>query len=142
MHPSLQQLQQILPADIPEEYLQLLSQYPAQLRDARRALDDSLDEGVVSDVELQIDPAAVLELNLEVRHDSVPDPEGNEHLWPDQFLVIGETEGGDYYCIDVLREIDGVMQYNHQAVEFEVIADSLTEFIDLLDETFGDWDED
>lgn len=138
MDPLLQQLQPLLPADIPAAYLQLLNHYPDSLKTARRALDDTLAEGVVADVELQIAPAAILELNLEVRIDSVPDPAGNEFVWPDQFLVIGESEGGDYYCIDVCGEVEGVMQYNHQAVEFEVIADSLEEFVEILEDTFCD----
>lgn len=130
------ELETMLPAAVPDDYLKLLSDYPPTLLNARRAIDDSNDEGLVSQVELQIDLRAVLELNLEAREDSVPDPEGIERLWPDQFLIVGETGGGDYYCIDVLNEVDGVMQYDHQAVEFQQIADSLAEFVEILEDTF------
>ncbi len=129
-------LDTILPASVPDDYLKLLSHYPPTLLNARRAIDDSNDEGMVSQVELQIDLEAVLELNLEAREDSVPDPDGAERLWPDQFLIVGETGGGDYYCIDVLHEVPGVMQYDHQAVEYQQVAESLAEFVEILEDTF------
>lgn len=35
-------------------------------------------------------------------------------------------------------EVQGVMQYNHQAVNFELVADSLSEFVESLIDTFCD----
>ena len=121
---------------MPPAYLQFLDAYPESLRQARRALDDSDSEGTVAEVELIADLPAVLEINLEVRADSVPEPDGLEFYWPEQFLVIGETGSGDYYCIDVEGDVDGVMQYDHQNVGFEVVADSMDEFVEMLVETF------
>lgn len=132
----LEHLKTLCGASVPDYYLRFLHDYPEPLRRATRALDDSDSEGMVSDVELIADLSSVLEINLEARVDSVPEPDGLEFFWPEQFLVIGETGSGDYYCIDVEGEVDGVMQYDHQNVGFEVIADSLDEFVEMLVETF------
>lgn len=132
----LEHLKSLCGASVPDFYLRFLAAYPAALKSATRALDESDSEGMVSDVELLADLSSVLELNLESRADSVPEPDGFEFFWPEQFLVIGETGGGDYYCIDVEGEVDGVMQYDHQNVGFEVVADSLDEFVEMLVETF------
>ncbi|MEQ9409664.1 MAG: SMI1/KNR4 family protein [Fuerstiella sp.] len=136
----LHQLTELLGAPPGEEYLQLIRNYPERLKSAQRAIDDSDEEGVVADAELLMDLESVLEINQEARSDSFPDPEGQEFVWPQQFMVIGETGSGDYYCMDVRGEVEGVMQYNHQAVEFELIADSLQEFVEILYETFCDED--
>ncbi len=132
----LKQLETLLGKPVPQDYVAFLDRYPESLVHARRAIDDSNDEGTVADVELLADLPSVLEINLEARRDSVPEPDGLEFFWPEQFLVIGETGGGDYYCIDVNGEVPGVMQYNHMEVGFEVVADSLDEFTEMLVETF------
>ncbi|MGB4740278.1 MAG: SMI1/KNR4 family protein, partial [Fuerstiella sp.] len=135
---SLQQLAEMVGAPLPVEYLELLRNYPDVLRAAMRALDDSDAEGTVADVELIADPDCVLELNIEARQESVTEPDGLEFFWPDQLLIIGETGAGDYYCMDVEGQEEGVIQFDHQAVVFEVIADSLSEFIKILEETFSE----
>ena len=56
----------------------------------------------------------------------------------DSIGIVGETGSGDYYCIDAGREVEGVMQYDHQSVQFEVFADSIDEFIEMLEDTFCD----
>jgi len=128
----------------PEEYLSLLINYPEALTSINRAIDESTSEGTVADVELIRDPESILEINREARVDSVLDPNGLEFFWPDQFLIIGETGAGDYYCIDVDQEVAGVMQFDHHSIGFEVVADSLNEFVEILEESFtGEWaDED
>ena len=40
--------------------------------------------------------------------------------------------------MDVEGQEEGVIQFDHQAVVFEVIADSLSEFIKILEETFSE----
>lgn len=132
----LRELEQLTGQSLPQDYLHLLRNYPSALTVARRCIDNTDSEGMVADVELISDVHSLVIINREARLDSVPDPEGMEIFWPEQFLVIGETGSGDYYCIDVLAEITGVMQYNHQSVSFDVIADSLEEFVDMLMETF------
>ncbi|MDG1894326.1 MAG: SMI1/KNR4 family protein [Fuerstiella sp.] len=124
----------------PEDYLGLLHDYPEALQSINRAIDDSESEGTVADVELIRNPSCILEINREARVDSVLDPDGTEFFWPDQLMIIGETGAGDYYCIDVDQQVAGVMQFDHHSVGFEVIADSLNEFVDMLEETFsGEW---
>ena len=51
-------------------------------------------------------------------------------------MVIGETGDGDYYCIDTDGEHEGVLQFRHYSVEFEVIADSLNDFVEMLMDAF------
>lgn len=132
----LRRLEADLGSPVPAEYLSLLDSYPQSLKQAMRAIDDSEAEGTVANVELLADLDAVLEINREARAGSVPEPGGLEFFWPEQFLVIGETGGGDYYCIDVDGDVHGVMQYDHQNVGFEVVADTLEEFVEMLVETF------
>ena len=133
---AIQQLEELLGKKLPADYLLALDDYPDSLKHARRSIDDSEMEGFVSQAEFVQSPDCVLFLNLETRSDSVQEPGGLEFFWPEQFFVIGETGGGAYYCIDVDGDVDGVMQFDHQAVQFEVVADSLQEFVEILEETF------
>jgi hypothetical protein len=121
---------------VPTTWRAALTNYPEALRRAVRADDGSDAEGFVAEAELLADPAEVLRINREVRLDSILDPEGQEFRWPVAFLVIGETGDGDYYCIDTAGVYEGVLQFRHHAVEFEPVADSLDEFIELLVECF------
>jgi hypothetical protein len=132
----LAELEQLCEATLPVEYIGLLNAYPSNLLSAIRAEDGSDSEGTVSDVELLADPIQVVAINREVRQGTVHDPDGNEFRWPDQLLVIGETGDGDYYCMDCDGEHSGVLQFRHHSVEFEFIADSLQEFVELLLESF------
>ncbi len=132
----LQQLEQLCEAPLPAEYLQRLQSYPTALQSANRADDGSDAEGTAADVEFLISHLEILNINLEVRCGSILDPEGQEFRWPDQLLVIGETGDGDYYCVDTDGEHEGVLQFRHYAVEFEVIADSLDDFVEMLMQAF------
>ena len=134
----IRQLEEMVGQPVPTAWQNLLKDYPASLRTARRAIDDSDEEGCVHQVELLDDLAGVLFLNQECRANSILDPEGHVFFWPEQLLVIGETGGGDYYCLDTECPDDEVIQFDHQATEFDVIADSLQEFVAILEETFLD----
>jgi hypothetical protein len=131
-----QELERLCDASLPADYVRLLDSYPDLLRSVVRADDGSDSDGFVSDVELLASPSDILEINREVRVDTILDPEGREFRWPDQFLVIGETGDGDYYCIDMDGEHTGVLQFRHHAVEFEIMTDSLNEFVEMLVEAF------
>ena len=133
---ALSELETLCQAPVPTACRVVLTDYPKALRGAVRADDGSDSEGLVSEAELLADPAEVLRINREVRLDSILDPEGREFRWPTPFLVIGETGDGDYYCIDAAGEHEGVLQFRHHAVEFEPVADSMDEFIELLVECF------
>ena len=133
---AFSELETLCQAPVPTTYRALLMHYPEALRGAVRADDGSDAEGLVSDAELLADPVDVLRINREVRLDSILDPEGREFRWPAPFLVIGETGDGDYYCIDASGEHESVLQFRHHAVEFESVADSIDEFIELLVECF------
>ncbi len=133
---ALNQLRDLTGFDIRDDYTALLEEYPARLLNIPRADDGSAEEGQVSSVELLCDPVDVLDINQEVRSSSVLDPEGHEFHWPDQVLVIGENGDGDYYGIDLGGEHPGVLFFDHQTVEFEEITDSLSEYVQLLQESF------
>jgi hypothetical protein len=133
---AFSELETLCHEPVPTAWRAVLTDYPEALLRAVRADDGSDTEGFVSEAELLADPAEVLRINREVRQDSILDPEGREFRWPTAFLVIGETGDGDYYCIDAAGEHDGVLQFRHHAVEFEAIADSMDEFIELLVECF------
>jgi hypothetical protein len=137
MNPQTREaLEQICDASLPVDYLALLDSYPEILRSVARADDGSDSEGIVSEVELLAGIDDIVEINREVRLEPVLDPQGLEFRWPDQLLVIGETGDGDYYCVDTDCEHEGVLQFRHHAVEFELIADSLAEFVEMLVESF------
>ena len=133
---AFSELETLCQAPVPTTCRAVLTDYPDALTGAVRADDGSDVEGFVSEAELLADPVDVLRINREVRLDSILDPEGREFRWPTPFLVIGETGDGDYYCIDASGEHEGVLQFRHHAVEFESVADSMDEFIELLVECF------
>lgn len=132
-----QHIEELIGFTLPANYLELLAAYPAALKNRARASDESETQGYVNTFELMSDLADVLEINLEVRYCSVMDPDGHDFHWPDQVLVIGENGDGDYYGIDLLDENSGVVFFNHQTVEFVGITDTLTEYVDLLQESFN-----
>ena len=141
---AISQLENLCQAPIPSACRALFTNYPEVLRGVPRADDGSDSEGFVSEAELFADPAAALRVNLEVRKESILDPDGQEFCWPMNFLVIGETGDGDYYCVDTAGGHEGVMQFRHHTVEFEMVAESMPDFIELLVECFveGDGDSD
>ena len=138
---GIQELEELCAARLPEGYLTLLSSYPPALRKMVRADDESRDSGTVAEVELLAELPDLIEINREVRFCTVLDPEGREFRWPDQLLVIGETGDGDYYCVDTDGEHQGVLQFRHQSVEFENVADSLDEFVGMLLDSYVNGDE-
>lgn len=125
---------------IPDNYVDLLANYPRELLGAARFSESevSTDRRSVSDVELLSQLTDVVRINEETRSISILEPDGSEFFWPEQLLIIGETGTGDYYCIDVSGECPGVLQYRHLPLEFEVIADSLEEFVDMVLSAFGE----
>ena len=134
----LDQLAAMCGRSLPADYIDLLANYPQELTTAVRAIDESDSLGTVADAELLQSLECVIALNLEVRGQPLVTPDGTEQLWPDQFAVIGENGSGNYFCIDVNRDIEGIIEYDHQSVEFSECAESLQDFVDMLLETFVD----
>lgn len=134
------QLAWLCGSEIPQNYVDLIANYPVQLIGAARTsdLDSETDRRSVSDVELLSQISDVVRINQEARSVSLLEPDGSEFFWPEQLLIVGETGTGDYYCIDVSGDCPGVLQYRHLPLEFEVIADSLEEFVDMVLDAFGE----
>lgn len=137
MSNTLHELQTLTGFDIRPDYAHLVSNFPAQLMNVQRADDGSKDEGQVNSVELLSDLTDVLDINQEVRSESIAHPDGHEFFWPDQVLAIGENGEGDYYAIDLAGEYMGVLFFDHQLVEFEEITESLDDYVELLQESFA-----
>ncbi len=131
------QIQKLTGFAIRDDYAELIGQFPSQLLNIPRSDDGADDEGWVNTVELMSDLMDVLDANQEVRFGPVTHPDGHEFTWPDQVLVIGEDGEGDYYCIDLAGEYSGVLFFDHQLVEFEEITESLSEYVELLQESFS-----
>ena len=136
MNEILKQLQALCNAPLPNDYAVLLQQYPASLVDMQRSEDGAADEGTIAQVELLKELEDVLDLNREARATSIMDPDGEDFIWPEQLLLIGENGDGDYFCLDASGEYEGVLQFRHLTVEFELIAESLNEFVEMLLEAF------
>jgi SMI1 / KNR4 family (SUKH-1) len=134
--PGFDRLIAMVQGPLPEDYMQLLRNYPQALRNCSRDTVADSTSGLVSQVELLAHLDAILELNHEARLIPILDPDGEEFRWPDSLLIIGETGFGDYYCLDATGEFPGVLQFEHQPVEFYAVADSLAEFTDMLLKTF------
>jgi hypothetical protein len=139
---SFGRLEEIIGQSVPSDYRALILDYPQHLTTAVRAMDNSDSEGFVCDVEFPQDLEVVIALNEEARLDYLITPEGGECEWPQEFLIIGETGEGDYYCVDVSGEIEGVLQYDHQAVKWEIVAVSVRDFVDFLSEVFCEDEDD
>jgi len=122
---------------VPQEYIQLLRNFPAELANQSRSPHQHTDDACVSDLELLNHPDDIVTINLEARSHCIADPDGNEFHWPDQLLIIGENGEGDYYCLDSTGEHSGVLQYRHVLVEFDLITDSRDEYVELLKEAYS-----
>ena len=137
MSNTINAIQELTGFEIRDDYAQLINDFPSQLMNIQRA-DNGFDgEGQVNNVELMNRMTDVLDLNQEVRSDSVEHPDGHEFFWPNQVLAIGENGEGDYYAIDLAGEYMGVLFFDHQLVEFEEITKSLNEYVELLQESFA-----
>ena len=90
MSSTLTELQDLTGFRIRDDYEALVTTFPSQLLNRRRADDGSDREGLVNTVELMSELADVLDINLEVRFGSVVHPDGHDFHWPDQILVIGD----------------------------------------------------
>lgn len=133
---QLKQLESLCGHPLPAPWLHVMENFPEVLRTALRSETGDISDGTVSRVELQVNLNDVLALNREVRSSTILDPDNLEFRWPDNLLVIGETDEGDYFCLDTSGDFDGVLQFRHLDVEFEELTDSLDEFVEMLIETY------
>ena len=133
---SLKQLEALCGGPLPAAWIRLMKHYPEVLRTALRSDDGDLADGTVSRVELQVSWKDVVALNHEVRKSLILDPNNEEFHWPQQLLVIGETDEGDYFCLDTTSEHAGVLQFKHLEVEYDELTESLDEFVEMLIESY------
>ncbi len=138
MSPELQELHQLCEGTLPQIWLDLLADYPAELTTAVRC--DSTEDlpGTVAEVELLKSPQSLLEINLEARSGLLFTPENQAFHWPAALLVIGESGDGDYFCIDLRDEVPGVVQFVSQTASFEQLTDTFEEYVEMLRLAFCD----
>lgn len=130
---EIEQLEQQLAVRLPSVWTKHLLHYPQRVRDLRRPDGTSVTEFELCD-ELEL----LRQFNEEVRLEPIIDCHGFEFDWPEAFVVIGDNEMGDYYCIDADDPDGRVMCLDSQLCEVFEVTETLDEFIDYLVETYGD----
>lgn len=111
---------------------------PAYFRDYIASLKGRLDlegfnERDVADIEsheLIHDLNRIYALNQEIRsYKATWLVEHREpQFWPDDYLVIGDSGSGNYFCISLSGAFDGVVLFDHEMAEFTPFAPSLDDF--------------
>ena len=56
--------------------------------------------------------------------------------WPDDYLVIGDSGCGDYYCVSRTRAFPGIVAYEHEMAAFTPFAASFDEYYELMMQDF------
>ena len=95
---------------VPESYRQLLLDYPEPLASLRWS-------GIrPTSFELFNKSKKILQENKFVRSSTfnMEDDSGETHTWPNHFLVIGESGGGDYYAINLKNKKAAVYFWDHE----------------------------
>ncbi len=120
-------LEERLGVQLPEDWKEVVLSYPVALMQIARHDGES-----VADYEIVDDLGWLLQLNDEVRLEPIIDRHNMAFDWPDSYFVIGENGYNDYYLVDVDNPKLGVMLFDHMECDFEVQADDLADFIDLI----------
>ena len=129
---ELELLKQQLDLDLPEWWTRHLLDYPEKLLAITRP-----DGTSVSEFEFCNVAEFLRDGNAEVRLEPIIDAHGMQFDWPDAFVVIGDNELGDYYCIDVDDPQIPVMCLDSQLCELFEITETLDGFIDYLIEHYS-----
>jgi hypothetical protein len=124
---ELELLRQQLDVDLPEWWTRHLLDYPKELLAVARPDGSSIAEFEFCNV-----AELLRDCNAEVRLEPIIDAHGMQFDWPDAFVVIGDNELGDYYCIDVDDPQSPVMCLDSQLCELFEVTETLDGFIDYL----------
>jgi hypothetical protein len=74
----------------------------------------------------------LIELNLDVRLPGTPWVGEAGDPWPDNYLVIGDDQCGNYWCLEMQTTDSGVWFYDHEIGTFERQHDDLGAFGESL----------
>jgi hypothetical protein len=120
--------------ELPEIYRKYLTSLSSRLQ--LEGFNDS-DFADISKNELIFDPDRINILNQEIRSFKAYWNTGWQEpgFWPDDYLIIGESGSGNYYCISKSGEFHDVLCFEHELAEFNHYADSLDSFYNLVIET-------
>ena len=96
------------------------------------------DAAEICEHEFLRDPERIIALNNEMRQlkarwttdDLEPRP------WPDDYLIIGDSGCGDYYCVSRTRAFPGIVAYEHEMAAFTPFAASFDEYYELMMQDF------
>lgn len=124
-------LEDELGIELPADWKAIVLSYPVELLQIVRHDGES-----IADYELVDDLNWLLQLNDEVRMEPIIDRHNMAFDWPDSYFVIGENGYNDYYLVDVNDPRLGVLLFDHMECNFEVQADDLAEFVELICEQY------
>jgi len=127
---NVQKLENQLSVVLPEEYRQLLNDYPSQL--AELDYFDDASQGGPRNFELLADPQEILELNRRERR-RWPQADYSHAVFPDSYFLIGWDGCGNLFALDLAAQ-DGtaVYEFDHEEAEWALAAESLSAFVTHL----------
>jgi hypothetical protein len=84
--------------------------------------------------EFIFDTAFLTELNREMRSFKTRwlASDAEETYWPDDYLIIGGSGSGDYYCISSSERFRGIQIYEHEIGAFEDFAPDFDAFYETI----------
>jgi SMI1 / KNR4 family (SUKH-1) len=127
---EVSKIEQRLAIALPAVYRAFLLRYPPPLVSAKKDLG-WLQEAP-SERQLVNDAGQLIELNEDIRQPGTPWT-ADDGPWPARYLVIGDDQCGNYWCIDRHASGDRVWFYDHELGVFEQHFGTLEEFAaDLL----------
>jgi hypothetical protein len=133
---DLESVEKALGFPLPGFYKQFMLRYPPSLVQVKPR-----DWGPITEWEFADDPRLIIEWNRYVR--SQPDDTFVEDgPWPDEYLVIGAEEGGNYYVINRVDGSEAVQLWLHDSGEFHESGDTLPGFVGWLLDYFWQFKED
>lgn len=107
---------------LPEHYVSLIANYPAELADTE-----------ARDFALLDDPHQIIEHNLRVRREGY-----FGEKWPERYFIIGHNGCGDYYVVLLGSTEFSVGFADHDVMECNKYANSASEFVDKLLSEIGE----
>lgn len=113
---DINKIQETIGIKLPTFYIDLITNYPSELLGT-----EAPDYGFLDD------PEEIIELNNDVRENGY-----FGEKWPDRYFIVGHNGCGDYYVINHESKDFSVGFSDHEVMECNLYASSLSEFIEKL----------
>jgi hypothetical protein len=117
--------------ELPEHYRQYIASLPARFASEPISAADIAE---ICEHEFLNDQTKIEAANAEVRSFTAnwtPHPP-EAHNWPDDYLVIGDSGCGDYYCISRSGSFPGVVAYEHEMASFTPFAPDFDAYYEAM----------